>query len=303
MDHRDFHRLLFVAIVLGVCVGLFATAFRVVWLTAHHLLWETFTAGYHRIVISTVAGILIGAIVYYTFYPGTLSTLVDQFHSDGKVPLADNVPIIPSGLIGLLAGQSTGPEGVMSVVGGSMGTRIAEAFGQWRSTKILTLAGMGAGFRTILGAPIGGALLWLELPHERGIEYYEAIVPTLVASFAGYLTMVAIGGLSLFPVWKAEVVLPLRPRHLAVALGVGLVCIPFALLYTRLFSLTGRLFNRWSPRIYVRTTLAGLGIGLLGYWFPLSYFYGAKTINEIIGGSFTLPLLVGSCSPRWSRRR
>ncbi|WP_254545564.1 chloride channel protein [Halomarina pelagica] len=292
MNRRQYYRLLVVAAVLGVLVGLFATVFRLTWNAADHFLWSTLDERYWRVVVSTVAGVLIGGIIYATFYPGTLSTLVRQFHLDGAVPADDNIPVIPSGLVGLVAGQSAGPEGVMSVVGGSAGTKIASLLGVEDATRLLTLAGMGAGFGSILGAPIGGALLWLELPHDRGIEYYEAIIPTLVASFAGYLTMVSIGGLSLFPIWKASPTFPLTTTHLLVAIGVGLLCIPFALLYTQVFGLVGALFNRYSPRPFVRTTVAGLGIGLLGFYLPLTYFYGGKQINEVLAGEFTLAALL-----------
>lgn len=282
--------------LLGVLIGLFATAFRVAWLEADAAVWGTFTAGYHRIWISTLAGMLIGIIMHWSFYPGSLATIVRHFHRSGRIPFEDNKPIVPSGLIGLVAGQSAGPEGVMSQVGGSFGTKVADKLGYDGSGKILTLAGMGAGFGSILGAPIGGGILWLELPHERGMEYYEAIVPTLVASFAGYLTMAMVGGLALFPAWQASVLVPLRTTHLVFAIGIGLLCIPFAIVYTRIFELVGELFGRWSPQVYVRTTVAGLVIGLLGYAIPLTYFYGGKQINEILTGTipfFDLVAILG----------
>ncbi|WP_435146389.1 chloride channel protein [Halobaculum sp. P14] len=292
LREREFHHLLVVAAVLGVGVGVVATAFRVVWLALKHLLWSTLTATYWRVPVSIAAGVLIGAVLYSTFYPGALSALVQQFHGEGRVELADNVPIIPVGLVGLVAGQNAGPEGVMSVVGGSFGTYVSELFGFDNSTKLLTLAGMGAGFGAILGAPIGGALLWLELPHERGLEYYEAIIPTFVASFAGYLTEVALGGMRLFPVWQTASIVPPTLPKLGWAAAVGVLCIPFGLVYSEAFSLVGRAFRRLSVAVYVRTTLAGAVIGVLGWLVPLSYFYGGAKMNALLGGGFTLQTLL-----------
>ncbi|MFC4551499.1 MULTISPECIES: chloride channel protein [Halorussus] len=292
LNERQFHHMLVVAAILGVGVGLVATAFRVVWLFLKHHLWEALAAPYWRVPVSIGAGILIGAILYATFYPGALSALVQQFHAEGRVELEENVPVVPVGLLGLIAGQNAGPEGVMSIVGGSFGTYVSELFEFENSTKLLTLAGMGAGFGTILGAPIGGALLWLELPHERGLEYYEAVVPTFVASFAGYLTEVALGGMSLFPVWETASLVPPTPGKLGWAVGIGFVCIPFGIVYSRTFSFVGRAFRRLSPAVYVRTTVAGAVIGVLGWLVPLSYFYGGAKMSVLLAGSFSLETLL-----------
>lgn len=289
---RNFHHLLVVAAVLGVGVGLVAAAFRIVWLALKQFLWTTFTAPYWRVPVSVAAGVLIGGILYATFYPGALSSLVQQFHDEGRVEPEEIVPILPAGLIGLVAGQNAGPEGVMSTVGGAFGTYVADLVEFTDSTKLLTLAGMGAGFGTILGAPIGGALLWLELPHERGLEYYEAIVPAFVASFAGYLTEVALGGMRLFPRWTTASLVPPTPAELGWAAGVGAVCIPFGLVYSQVFSRIGRLFRRLSVAVYVRTTLSGAVIGVLGWLVPLSYFYGGAKMNVLLAESFSIQSLL-----------
>ncbi|QKY20884.1 chloride channel protein [Halolamina sp. CBA1230] len=286
-----YHRTLLLATVVGVAVGLFATGFRMAWKAGLDILWSGTVVPWHRIVVSTVAGVLIGGIGMLTHYPGSLAAVVRDFHEHGAIPSRDNVPVVPSNFLGLIAGQGAGPEGMMSVVGGSLGTRVGDRLDAG-GRKLLTLAGMGAGFGTILGAPIGGSLLWLELPHRRGIEYYEAIVPTLVASFSGYLVMVSLGGLSLFNVWEADLMYEYAPFHLAAALLVGVAAVPLGHVYNRVFSAVGRLFNRYSPRLIVRTTLAGLGIGLLGYALPLTYFYGGNQINAVLNGNHSLALLV-----------
>ena len=292
LTERRFHHMLLVTAVLGVGVGLVATGFRVVWLFVKHHLWAVLDAAYWRVPVSIGAGILIGTILYATFYPGALSSLVQQFHTKGRVELEENVPILPVGLIGLVAGQNAGPEGVMSVVGGSLGTYASELFEFENSTKLLTLAGMGAGFGTILGAPIGGALLWLELPHERGLEYYEAIVPTFVASFAGYLTEATLGGMELFPVWETASLVPPTLEKLVWAASIGIVCIPFGLIYSWSFSAIGGAFRRVPMAVYVRTTLAGAVIGVLGWLVPLSYFYGGSKMSVVLNNAFSLPTLL-----------
>lgn len=291
LSERKFHHNLVVAAILGISIGVFATGFRIVWLDLKDVLWATFDATYWRAPVSIGAGILIGTILSTTFYPGAISVLVEQLHNSGEVELKDNIPLVPVGLIGLVSGQNAGPEGVMSGVGGSFGTYISQLFDFDNSVKLFTLAGMGAGFGTILGAPIGGALLWLELPHDRGVEYYEAIVPTLVASFAGYLTELTLGGMYLFPVWEASAV-DLTHLNLMWAIVVGSLCIPFGFVYTKTFDLIGVFYDKLSLPIFFQTTLAGGVIGGLGVVVPLSYFYGGFKMNTLISGDFPLMYLV-----------
>lgn len=291
LSERKFHHNLVVAAILGISIGVFATGFRIIWLSLKDILWTTFDATYWRAPVSIGAGVLIGTILSITFYPGAISVLVDRLHDRGRVELKDNIPLIPVGLIGLVSGQNAGPEGVMSGVGGSFGTYISKLFGFENSVKLFTLAGMGAGFGTILGAPIGGALLWLELPHDRGVEYYEAIVPTLVASFAGYLTELTLGGMYLFPVWKAPPV-TLTRVNLMWAIVVGVLCIPFGYIYTKTFDLVGIVYNKLSLPILIQTILAGGVIGGLGVVVPLSYFYGGFKMNTLILDDFALIYLI-----------
>lgn len=286
-----FYALIGASLVIGIIIGLFSAGFRLIWLEANAFLWSTPFIPYQRLVVSLTAGLLIGTIITVSFYPGTLSTLIHTFHTDGEVPLRENIPIIPSGLIGLVSGQSAGPEGVMSVVGGSVGSAVCERFPANLPKPILTLAGMGAGFGSILGAPIGGGLLWLELPHEHGIEYYEAIIPTMAASFAGYLTIVFTAGLEIFPTWTASAITPITSIHLIAAIAMGLACVPFSYLYTVIFKLIRAPFDYFDPPHLVRTLTGGLGIGILGTAIPLTYFYGGKHINEILTGTFTIKML------------
>ena len=55
-----------------------------------------------------------------------------------------------------------------------------------RDSRVLTIAGMAAGFTVLFGAPLGAAVFALELLHRRGLQYYEALLPAVLGSLAGY---------------------------------------------------------------------------------------------------------------------
>lgn len=292
MASVSFRRVIPLAALLGVPIGLFGAAFSVVWHWVHELVWGQFHHPMHRVWISGVIGLAIGLIIRRLWDPGTMSDIIGHFHRHGKLPLADNKPIIPISLIGLVGGSSAGPEGVLTQVCGSLGSWLAERTGRRELTRILTQAGMGAGFGAFLGAPVGGAVLWLEIPHKKGLEYYESLIPTLTTSVVGYLVMAGLLHTPLSPTWQLAPYLPSRLADLAAAAGIGLAAGLAALVYSWIFKGVGMGFAALRVPVWVKTTLAGLIIGGLGALFPLTYFYGRHEIGELIASRFPASLLL-----------
>jgi H+/Cl- antiporter ClcA len=61
---------------------------------------------------------------------------------------------------------------------------------------------MASGFTVLFGAPLGGTFFALEiLHHQNVVEYFEAILPAVVASCAIYTIFVAITQLGIGPTW------------------------------------------------------------------------------------------------------
>lgn len=78
--------------------------------------------------------------------------------------------------------------------------------GEWLGTKmslslptvrILTFCGMSATLGAFFGAPLGGALFALEIPHRRGLEYYEALIPAVVSAIMSFTVFRFSTGLSI----------------------------------------------------------------------------------------------------------
>lgn len=293
MSSVSFRRVLPLAAALGVMIGLFGTAFYLVWHWLSNALWHHFANPLHRIWISAAIGLVIGLIISRLWDPGTMTDLLGHFHHKGQLPLADNKPIIPISLFTLLGGGSAGPEGVLTQVCGSMGSWLARRIGAPDLRRILTQAGMGAGFGAFLGSPIGGAILWLEMPHKKGLEYYESLIPTLTTSVVGYLVMAVLLHTNLIPTWRLPAFAPSTVTHLLIALGVGVLAGVAALLYSWLFKGVGACFSALTAPVWVKTTLAGLIIGILGAVYPLTYFYGHEEMNPLVAGSFPVTMLLG----------
>ncbi|HLO02895.1 MAG TPA: chloride channel protein [Symbiobacteriaceae bacterium] len=293
MSRIRFRQVVPLSALVGVMVGLFGAAFYLVWHELEELVWEHLENPMHRIWVSGLIGLVIGLIIWKLWDPGTMGDIIGHFHHRGKLPMADNKPIIPISLVGLVGGSSAGPEGVLTQVCGTMGSWVAERFGHPDLVRVLTQAGMGAGFGAFLGAPVGGAMLWLEMPHKKGLEYFEALVPTITCSVVGHLVMTTLLGINLMPTWHLPNFTPSTRLDLVAAIGLGLVAGGAAILYAKIFQAVGAGFRALPVPVWVKTTLAGLIIGGLGAALPITYFYGRQQITDVITGSFAMPMLIG----------
>lgn len=294
MEDARFRRMIVMAAVLGVGVGCFGVVFNSLWHGLEYLIWhQTNLAPIDRIWVSTLAGIVIGLLLMFMFDPGSMATMIYHFHKSGSLPAKDNAPVQPVSLVGLVAGQSAGPEGALTQAGGSLGGWLARYTGQPGASRLLTLAGMGAGFGAFLGAPVGGAVLWLEMLHTRGLEYFEAIIPTMVCSSVAYVVMVITVGHGVVQPWLIEPTAAVQWWGPLLAIALGLACGGFARCYALIFRSMGKLARKMPGPIILKTTLAGFIIGLLGYLVPLSYFYGSAQMETLFNLQAAAPLLAG----------
>ncbi len=289
---KHYRRMLLLTSLVGVLVGLFGAGFYYLWHLTDHLLWPLLQHPIHRIWFSTLVGLIIGLILKFMFDPGSMATIVMHFHKTGELPAKDNAPIQPISFLGLVAGQSAGPEGALTQAGGSIGSYIAKRANAPKLLRVLTLAGMGAGFGAFLGAPVGGAMLWLEMLHTRGLEYYEAIIPTIVASAVGFLVMLFLVGHGLVPPWQIHADIAPSYWTPVIAVLLGLACGPIAKAYSLMFRYMGKVLNHRYVPLIVQTTLAGFVIGFLGWLVPDSYFYGGGQISHLMTTALPVGLLL-----------
>ncbi len=120
--------------------------------------------------------------------------IMDEIHRPGGgVPRQMAPVILITTVITHLFGGSAGREGTAVQIGGS----IAGMFSRWFKlnevdTKMLLTAGIAAGFGAVFGTPLTGAIFAMEVLAIGRIEY-KALLPALIASVLGDLTVSAWG--------------------------------------------------------------------------------------------------------------
>jgi len=193
--------------------------------------------------------------------------IIDEIHQPGAGIPRRMAPLI---LIGTLAthlfGGSAGREGTAVQMGGS----IASAIGRFLkidagSMRMLLMAGVAAGFGSIFGTPIAGAVFALEVL-VIGRMQYDALIPCFIASLTAHWTCGAWG--IAHTQYHVAVIPPgeypnlwLFGKVILAAIAFGLVGGFFAWSCHRL----SKLFQRLIPHAALQPAVGGLIlIGL--YW-------------------------------------
>ncbi|KGF72024.1 hypothetical protein DO97_13440 [Neosynechococcus sphagnicola sy1] len=290
----SYPQLLFYAAGIGITVGFLSAAyywtlelgFQWVWKTLPNRIdypsWSTFNEFVWP--LTTLGGLLVGLAVHYLGAPsGGLRGCIAEIHAEGRVDYRQTPGMIVASLLSLTFGSSAGPEAPLVDINGGFGTWLADRLKlSVAATRVFTLCGMSAAFGAFFGTPLGSTLLALEIPHRWGLEYYEALIPTLIAAIGGFAifrlcTGLTIGGLYEFPHYPE-----LQIEHLLYAILLGAIGAGTAILFSWIFQTLGKWVQPLTQHPVILTTLGGLAIGLIATVLPLTLFYGERQIQTII---------------------
>jgi len=275
-------RVVGLVLVVGIASGLVGALYLLALHLLQHLLWPTEWEGAIGFAILGGVGLAVALIVRFVGTSGDVELMVDNIHVSGTATGVRMLrSLVPTSLLCIAAGGGMGPEAPLVQTTGTLASWTAtRAKLQVRDSRVLTIAGMAAGFTVLFGAPLGAAVFALELLHRRGLQYYEALLPAVLGSLAGYGVYVGATGAGLEPVWHLPSPGTLHVGDLgwAAVAGVGGALVAIAFTYA-----TAAL--RWGARklpAMARPVCGGLLLAALGLMSAYSLTFGEAQITEIL---------------------
>ncbi len=287
-------QLLWCAVAIGGAGGLLATIYYLllqgllngIWTRMLHAPLDSLTLSPRFspgvLLVTAAGGLAVGLLTRWLGSAGEIAAVVDNIHMEqGRIAMRQTPAMTATSLVSIAAGGSAGPEAPLVQIIGSFGSWLGERMKLPGATvRTFTFGGMGAALGAFFGAPLGGALFALEIPHRRGIEYYEALLPALISSMVAFLVFRSLVGYE--PVIFHVPAGALSVSEVLWGIGFGGVGAVVAAVFAAVFCFSGKLMHRLHRRPVLLGLLGGIIIGLLAQLSPLSLFWSELQMDQVI---------------------
>ena len=260
-----------ICVLIGVFSGC-ASAFFLV-----SLEWVTQYREHHNWIIwlLPIGGLCIGLL--YHFYGSEVvkgnNLLLEEYENPKKtIPLKMAPMVLVSTLITHLFGGSTGREGTAVQMSGAIADQFTGVFKLNNSDrKTLIILGISAGFASVFGTPLAGALFALEVLYFSKITY-KSIVLSFITAYIAYFTV------EFWHVKHTHYSIPNVPQltiiNFSWIIVAGVLFGLTAMLFSRSTHLWGKLFSKYIKDAPLRPFIGGLILVVAIYFIGTTKYIG-----------------------------
>lgn len=302
---RRYVGLLAIGAVIGIPVATVAYFFLKIVSESQTYLFDTLPddLGFHGapswwpIPLLGLSGVLVAAAIRYL--PGTGGhSPADGFKSTGPVPPIELPGIIVAAFVTLSLGAVLGPEAPLIAIGSGLGVlaiHLIQKGAPPMAAVVVGVAGSFAAIATLLGSPIVGAFLLMEVAGIGGTMLGVMLVPGLIAAGVGSLIFVGLDAWTGFGTFSlgAPTLPPASSPTGAEFLWAVAIGIASAVLAAGIKRLALWLRPIVARRSIPFTGLAGLAIGIIAFVFveasnhPVSFllFSGQDALAPLLEGA------------------
>ncbi|TDD96925.1 voltage-gated chloride channel family protein [Flavobacterium cellulosilyticum] len=262
-------------ILICALIGFFSGTASAFFLVA--LEWVTHYREAHNWIIwlLPIGGLIVGLSYHYygkDVVKGNNLLLEEYENPQQTIPLKMAPLVLIGTLITHLFGGSAGREGTAVQMGGAIADQFKGIFNLDDSDrKILIILGISAGFASVFGTPLAGALFALEVLYFSKITYKSIVLSFLVAYFSYYTV-------EIWHVKHTHYHIPTVPDITAIMLGwIVIVSILFgfaAMLFSRSTHFWGKLFSKTIPYAPLRPFVGGIILATAFYFIGTTKYIG-----------------------------
>lgn len=262
---------IFICVLIGVFSGC-ASAFFLV-----SLEWVTQYRESHNWIIwlLPIGGLCIGLL--YHFYGSDVvkgnNLLLEEYEKPQKtIPLKMAPMVLVSTLITHLFGGSAGREGTAVQMSGAIADQFTGLLKLDNSDrKTLIILGISAGFASVFGTPLAGALFALEVLYFSKITY-KSIVLSFITAYIAYFTV------EFWHVKHTHYSIPNVPQltiiNFSWIIVAGVLFGLTAMLFSRSTHLWGKLFSKYIKDAPLRPFIGGLILVVAIYFIGTTKYIG-----------------------------
>lgn len=257
-------------------IGAFTGSVSAIFLWSLELATNYREANLWIIALLPLGGFIIG-LSYHLYGESVVkgnNLLLEEFHSPKKIIPFKMAPLVFLGtILTHLFGGSAGREGTAVQIGGAIADQFSKIFKLSNlDRKIILIAGISAGFSSVFGTPLAGAIFALEVMIIGRIKF-DAIIPSFLAAvFANYFC--DIWQISHHTYYTISSVSALTPATILWSLLAGIIFGLVSMLFSKSTHFWGNLFKKHIKYPPLRPVIGGAVLALIVYFMGTTKYIG-----------------------------